>query len=70
MPVRVGGKTGTATFDNEQLAYGREAYGWLVTYAPAENPEIVVVSVTFNGHFGKNNAEINYEVLKAYFENK
>ena len=70
LPVRVGGKSGTATFDNEQLAYGREAYGWLVTYAPAENPEIVVVSVTFNGHFGKNNAEINYEVLKAYFENK
>ena len=70
LPVRVGGKTGTATFDNEQLAYGREAYGWFVTYAPAEDPEIVVVSVTFNGHFGKNNAEINYEVMKAYFENK
>ena len=65
--VTVAGKTGTATFDNDQASYDREAYGWLATFAPADDPEIVVVSVVFNGHFGKENGSINYAVMDAYF---
>lgn len=65
--VTVAGKTGTATFDNDQASYDREAYGWLATFAPVEDPEIVVVSVVFNGHFGKENGSINYAVMDAYF---
>lgn len=68
--VTVAGKTGTATFDNDQASYDREAYGWLATFAPADDPEIVVVSVVFNGHFGKENGPINYAVMDAYFNNK
>ncbi len=38
LPVAVAGKTGTAQYGNKE-----ETFGWFVSFAPYENPEIVLV---------------------------
>jgi penicillin-binding protein 2 len=61
--VTVAGKTGTA-----QNPHG-EAHAWFVGYAPAENPQIVVVVLIENaGHGGTFSAPVARNILERFFK--
>lgn len=63
LPVEVAGKTGTAQFGNE-----KKAHGWFVSFAPYENPEIVmVVLVESQEEDGFNAVPVTNEVYNWYF---
>ncbi len=74
--VMVGGKTGTAQvvgLKRRELASGKEAHqyedhAWFAGYAPAEDPQIVVVAlVEHGGHGGAAAAPVTSEVMNAFF---
>ncbi len=77
-PVPAAGKTGTAEYcDNvaqklNQCQFGRwPTHSWTVSYAPYDNPEIVVVAFCYHGGEGASvAAPIVRRVLEAYFELK
>ena len=54
------GKTGSAQT-------GRQAHGWFAGYAPADNPEVVVVVFAEYGGSGAQVARIAREIFDAYF---
>ena len=63
LPVEVAGKTGTAQFGNDE-----KAHGWFVSFAPYENPEIVmVVMVEGQDEDGFNAVPVTHEVYNWYF---
>lgn len=63
LPVEVAGKTGTAQFGND-----KKAHGWFVSFAPYDNPEIVmVVLVEGQEEDGFNAVPITHEVYNWYF---
>lgn len=65
--VEVAGKTGSA----EVKGYDHSTHGWFASYAPAEDPEIVVVVfVEGGGHGGSVAAPIARKVHEAYFNRK
>ena len=78
--LRVAGKTGTAqvvkmeTFtqvDEEDVKYKHRDHAWFTSFAPAENPEIVVtVLVEHGGHGGSAAAPVAKKVLERYFAKK
>lgn len=70
--VQTGGKTGSATFleGGLQEQLGRNAFGWFVNFAPYDDPEIVVVTVIFDGHFGRFDGPVNRAVTEEYFKLK
>jgi penicillin-binding protein 2 len=63
--VSVAGKTGTA----EVVVDGRDAdHSWFAAYAPADDPEVVVVAIVEQGGHGSEvAAPIVRRVLEAYF---
>ncbi len=62
-PIAVAGKTGTA----EKLP--EDDYAWFVGYAPADNPEIVVVALVEQGGHGSSvAAPVVRRVMEAYFQ--
>lgn len=68
--VTVGGKTGTAQV--AALKFGVEGklndHAWFAGFAPAENPELVVVALAENGgHGGAVAAPLVQKVMTAYF---
>jgi cell division protein FtsI/penicillin-binding protein 2 len=65
LPVAVAGKTGTAQFGTEE-----KTHGWFESFAPYEDPEIVlVVMIEDQGKEDTYNAvPITHDVLKWYFE--
>jgi len=73
--IRVAGKTGTAQVSRTNYSgpasgvpYKMRDNAWFVSYAPAENPEIVVAVVAeHSGHGGSAAAPVAREVLAAYF---
>lgn len=69
-PIDTAGKTGTADFAEDQREKGREPYAVYVSYAPADNPEIAVVAVVFDGGHGGNIAPAVRAVYEAYFKDK
>jgi penicillin-binding protein 2 len=76
--VAVAGKTGTAEYcDNIAWPLGLceqgnwPAHAWFTAYAPYENPEILVVSMIYNGEEGSRHAlPVVRDVLQAYFDLK
>jgi len=77
--IVIGGKTGTAQvvrlskdvahLDPEDVAYEQRDHAWFVGFAPADNPEVVVVVMTEHGGFGGSmSAPVVAEVLRTYFE--
>jgi penicillin-binding protein 2 len=60
--IKVAGKTGTA-----QNPHGKD-HAWFISYAPADNPEIVLAVIVENGGGGsKNAAPIGKEIYETYF---
>jgi penicillin-binding protein 2 len=69
-PIETAGKTGTADFATDQREKGRSPYATYVSYAPANDPEIAVVAVVFDGGHGSNIASAVRAVYEAYFKDK
>ena len=66
LPVESAGKTGTAQFFNNE-----KTHAWYTSFAPYENPELVVTVIVEGGGEGHSVAvPITGEVLRWYFENK
>jgi penicillin-binding protein 2 len=63
LPVEVAGKTGTAQFGNED-----KTHAWFVSFAPYNNPKIVLVVLLEAGGEGSSNAvPVAKEILNWYF---
>lgn len=77
-PIAVAGKTGTAEYcDDVARAADRCNFGawpthsWTLSYAPFDDPEIIVIAFAYNGGEGASvAAPIVQRVLEAYFELK
>ncbi len=77
--VVIGGKTGTAQvvrlsksvahIDPKDVPYEQRDHAWFVGFAPAEDPEVVVVTMTEHGGFGGSmSAPVTAAVIKAYYD--
>jgi cell division protein FtsI/penicillin-binding protein 2 len=64
-PMTVAGKTGTAPADE-----GPWTHAWFAGYAPAENPEIVLVIFLEKGHGGSDAATVAREIFASYADQK
>lgn len=63
--VQVAGKTGSA----EVSGYAKSTHGWFASYAPADDPEIVVVVFAEGaGHGGTVAAPVAKKIYQAYFD--
>lgn len=66
VPVPVAAKTGTA-----QSAPGKKPHGWVIAYAPAEEPEVAIaVMVEHAGEGATVAVPITTELLKWYFSHR
>jgi len=64
-PMKVAGKTGTAPADE-----GPWTHAWFAGYAPAQNPEIVVVVFLEKGHGGSEAASVAREIFTAFAQSR
>ncbi|MDL2225457.1 hypothetical protein LJC20_04590 [Eubacteriales bacterium OttesenSCG-928-M02] len=60
-PVTVAGKTGSAQ------ANGKDAYGWFIAYAPAEDPQIAIAVMIAQAGSGNNVAPVVRDIVNAHF---
>jgi penicillin-binding protein 2 len=66
--IGVGGKTGTAQVASRESGLDHEDHAWFAGFAPADNPQIVVVALVENGgHGGEVAAPVTRAVLMQYF---
>ena len=78
IPIAVAGKTGTAEYcDDVASALGKYRFGswpthaWTLSYAPFDDPEIIILAFAYNGGEGGSvAAPIVARVMQAYFELK
>ena len=68
--IQTAGKTGTADSSEDQREKGRSPYATYVGYAPADDPEIAVVAVVFDGGHGSSIASAVRAVYEAYFKDR
>lgn len=68
--IKTAGKTGTADFRDDQYEVGRAPYATYVGFAPAEDPEIAVVSVIYDGGHGGNAARVARAIYEEYFKDQ
>lgn len=68
LPIMTAGKTGSATFSEQQNLYGRTSYGVYLGFAPYDKPEIAVCVVIFNGGHGAYVAPVAKAIYEAYFK--
>ncbi|MBI6106890.1 penicillin-binding transpeptidase domain-containing protein [Clostridium perfringens] len=66
-PIATAGKTGTATFRNDQSDYGRTDYGVYISFAPLDNPKIAVATVLYDGGHGYYGSFIARTIYETYF---
>ncbi len=77
--VVIGGKTGTAQvvklskaikhLDPTKVSYLQRDHAWFVGFAPVQNPEIVVVTMTEHGGFGgSSSAPVVAEIIKTWYQ--
>lgn len=73
-PLATGGKTGTATYRDDNINFqakiGRTNYALYVGFAPANDPQIAVCAVIFDGGYGANSAPIARTVYEYYFKDE
>ncbi len=63
--MKVAGKTGTAP-----AGEGAWTHAWFAGYAPAQNPQIVLVVFLENGHGGSEAAGVARQVFQAFAESR
>jgi len=69
--IKTAGKTGTADFNEKtQYEFGRAPFATYVSFAPADKPEIAVVTVVYDGGHGGNVAKVARSVYEAYFKER
>jgi len=68
--IRTAGKTGTADSRDNQYEVGRAPYATYVGFAPADDPEIAVVSVIYDGGHGGSAARVAKAVYEQYFKDR
>ena len=77
--VSMGGKTGTAQvirlgrdrLDVDEVTYFERDHAWFIGFAPAQNPEIIVVTVNeHSGHGNSAAAPTTVALIDAYFTKK
>jgi penicillin-binding protein 2 len=77
--IEVAGKTGTAQVvamgaertKTDQQQYWQKDHGWFAAFAPADDPEIVVVVLNEHGGWGSSSAAPTaMAVIQAYFDDK
>ncbi|SFB31680.1 penicillin-binding protein 2 [Clostridium frigidicarnis] len=71
-PINTAGKTGSATFreDGVQEEVGRTSYSVYVGYAPADNPEIAVSVIIYDGGHGGSAAPVAKAIYERYFKER
>jgi penicillin-binding protein 2 len=70
-PINTGGKTGTAEFNMTiQDQVGRSDYAWYVGFAPADNPQIAVSVVIFDGGYGSEASKVAKGIYEGYFKDE
>ena len=69
-PIETGGKTGTADFRADQKDIGRAPYATYISFAPLDKPEIVVVSVVYDGGHGGSVAPVAKAIYEQYFKDE
>lgn len=69
-PIATAGKTGTATFRNDQSDFGRTDYGVYISFAPLDNPKIAVATVLYDGGHGYYGASIARAIYETYFRDQ
>lgn len=69
-PIKTGGKTGTAEPGSGEITNYRDNYGWFVSFAPFDKPEIVVVAVIYDGGHGVYSGNVVKAVYDAYFKDR
>lgn len=67
-PIPTGGKTGSATFNDNQHDFGRESTGVYIGFAPVDNPQIAVCIVISDGAHGGYVAPVARSIYEAYFK--
>lgn len=66
--IGVGGKTGTAQVASRESGLNSEDHAWFAGFAPADNPQVVVVALVENGgHGGEIAAPVTRAVFKQFF---
>jgi penicillin-binding protein 2 len=69
--IPTAGKTGTAQVNTDiQNKTGRSDYGWFVGYAPANDPQIAVAVVIFDGGYGSEVANVARGIYEGYFKDQ
>lgn len=69
-PIKTGGKTGTAEPGSGEITNYRDNYGWFVSFAPFDKPEIVVAAVIYDGGHGVYSGNIVKAIYNEYFKDK
>jgi penicillin-binding protein 2 len=74
-PIKTAGKTGTATYKEtvgnvHQEDYGRSDYSVYVSFAPVDDPQIVVAVVMYDGYQGNMGAPVARAIYETYFRDQ
>ena len=69
-PIPTGGKTGTATFKEDQEEYGRQPYGVYASFAPIDDPEIAVFVIGYDAKSGGRMAIVARAIYETYFRDE
>jgi penicillin-binding protein 2 len=69
-PIKTGGKTGTAEPGSGEITNYRDNYGWFVSFAPFDKPEIAVAAVIYDGGHGVYSGNVVKAVYDAYFKDQ
>lgn len=69
-PIKTAGKTGTATFRENQNEVGRQAYGVYVSFAPFDDPELAVCVVIYDGLGGGYAAPVARAIYETYWRDE
>ncbi|MEG2353705.1 MAG: penicillin-binding transpeptidase domain-containing protein [Clostridium sp.] len=67
-PIESGSKTSSSTFHNEELDMGRTTYALYGSFAPYDDPEIVVVVIIFDGGNGGDAGPVVRAIYEEYFK--
>lgn len=70
LPIKTASKTGTAESGsiNPKTGDYYESFGWEISFAPVEDPEIAVTVVMIQGSASVNSSVLNSDIIYAYYK--